>query len=75
MDQDGTATLARSAVALTYDIIAIPFSAHKHEAEERRVNCIGVVKILDGKLAQSDIVVDTTPFHMEDGKEIACAIM
>ena len=49
-------TMARSAVALTYDIIAVPVSAHKHDAEERRVNCIGIVKIMDSKLAQSDIV-------------------
>ncbi|KAK4696715.1 hypothetical protein P7C70_g8327, partial [Phenoliferia sp. Uapishka_3] len=75
MDQDGTATLERAAVALVYDIIAVPITAHKHEAEERRVNCIGVVKIFDGKLAQSDIVVDTTPFHMDDGKELSCVVM
>ncbi|KAM0748061.1 hypothetical protein T439DRAFT_328047 [Meredithblackwellia eburnea MCA 4105] len=75
MDSDGTATMERSAVALTYDIVAVPISAHKHDAEERRVSCVGVVKIFDGKLAQSDIVVDTAPFHLTSAQELSCNIM
>ena len=45
--------MERAAVALTYDIIATPVSVHKHDAEELRVNCIGIVKILDGQLPGS----------------------
>lgn len=49
-------TMERSAVGLVYDIVAVPLTKHKRDAEELRVQCLGVVKIWDGKLAQSDIV-------------------
>ncbi|KAL8283822.1 hypothetical protein RQP46_005254 [Phenoliferia psychrophenolica] len=65
----------QAAVALIYDIVVIPIDSDKHDDEERRVNCVHVAKIFDGKLAQSDVVADTAALHLEDSIKVACAIM
>ncbi|GAA5956495.1 hypothetical protein JCM3765_003463 [Sporobolomyces pararoseus] len=82
MDQDGTATLQVAAVGLTYDIIAVPHhhhhkGEHRRDVEERRSQVMAIVKIYEGRLAQTDIVLDTLPFQDEhSGPQLnQCAIM
>lgn len=74
VDQDGTATMEQAAVALTFDIIAMPHHAHSHEAEERRTTMMAVLKVYQGKLAQWDAVLDTLPMKMPH-QELSCSIM
>ncbi|GAA5968853.1 hypothetical protein JCM11641_000757 [Rhodosporidiobolus odoratus] len=79
MDSDGTATMQAAAVAITYDIIAHPFPApgeHKHDVHEIRGSAVGVHKIFEGKMAQTDLVVDTAEFQLEhEGPQLNCTVM
>ncbi|GAA5836367.1 hypothetical protein JCM3766R1_003500 [Sporobolomyces carnicolor] len=82
VDQDGTATMDVAAVGLTYDIIAVPHhhhhkGEHRRDVEERRTQVMAIIKIYEGRLAQTDIVLDTVPFHDEhSGPQLnQCAIM
>ncbi|GAA5882688.1 hypothetical protein JCM16303_006544 [Sporobolomyces ruberrimus] len=82
MDQDGSATLQVAAVGLTYEIIAVPHHHHskgEHRADvhERRAQVMAIVKIFEGKLAQTDIVLDTMPFQDEhSGPQLnQCTVM
>lgn len=55
-------TLQVAAVGLTYEIIAVPHHHHskgEHRADvhERRAQVMAIVKIFEGKLAQTDIVL------------------
>lgn len=36
---------------------------------------MAVVKIVDGRIAQSDVVIDTLPFQVRSEKELSCCIM
>lgn len=60
MDMDGTATMDAAAVALVYDILATPHPVpgqSKHDVHPLRVSAIGIHKVFEGKLAQTDLVV------------------
>ena len=50
----------------------------KHaEPEEVKVSCVGVFKIYEGMLAQGDIVVDTSPWHLFNlapQQEVGCIV-
>ena len=91
MDQDGTAcvlsslpgdqltpylrTMQAAAVGLTFDVIATPAGGRKHEVEDKRTTAMSIVKIVDGRIAQSDVVVDTFPLHGKGGQELSCVVM
>ncbi|GAA5904562.1 uncharacterized protein JCM6883_003828 [Sporobolomyces salmoneus] len=82
IDQDGTASLQVAAVGLTYDIIAVPRhqhqkGEHRRDVEERRSQVMAIVKIYEGRLAQTDLCLDTTPFQDEhSGPQLnQCTIM
>ncbi|BGP15738.1 hypothetical protein JCM10213_007967 [Rhodosporidiobolus nylandii] len=81
MDMDGTATMHAAAVAITYDIIALPFPSPgqgKHEVHEKRGSAVGVHKIYEGRLAQTDLVVDTAEFQSasDEGPQLTqCSVM
>ncbi|GAA6019958.1 hypothetical protein JCM11491_006720 [Sporobolomyces phaffii] len=82
IDQDGSATLQVAAVGLVYDIVAVPHHNHQHgehrrDVEERRSQVMAIVKIFEGRLAQTDIVLDTMPFQDEhSGPQLnQCSIM
>lgn len=69
-----------AAIGLHYDIIVTPLHGHssKHadEPEEKRTSVMSVTKIYKGKIAQTDIVVDTAPFKAaQEGKEVSCLVM
>lgn len=80
--------MKRAAVAVNYDMFCVPKpkagkTHHKaHEIEEHKTSATCVAKILDAKLAQEDIVLDTLPFKglgrddvEHTHQEIACTIM
>lgn len=51
-----------AAVGLTYDIIAVPHhhhhkGEHRRDVEERRTQVMAIIKIYEGRLAQTDIVL------------------
>ncbi|GAA6062200.1 hypothetical protein JCM10212_006481 [Sporobolomyces blumeae] len=81
IEQDGSATMQAAAVGLTYDIIATPHhhhekGEHRRDVEEKRSQVMAVVKIFEGRLAQTDIVLDTAPFQEEHGPQLnQCSIM
>ncbi|GAA5885831.1 hypothetical protein JCM6882_007577 [Rhodosporidiobolus microsporus] len=79
MDLDGTATMHAAAVGLQYDIVATPFPApgqSKHDVHELRGSAMGVHKIYEGRLAQTDLVVDTAEFQLDhQGPQLACVVM
>lgn len=55
-------TLKVAAVGLTYDIIAVPHhhhhkGEHRRDVEERRSQVMAIIKIYEGRLAQTDIVL------------------
>ncbi|KAI5478028.1 hypothetical protein MNV49_005491 [Pseudohyphozyma bogoriensis] len=75
MDGDGTATMRAAAVGVTYDILGTPINAPKHDAEEKRMPAMAVVKVYDGKIAQTDLVLDTIAFQSMDATELSCNIM
>ncbi|GAA6024244.1 hypothetical protein JCM10207_006970 [Rhodosporidiobolus poonsookiae] len=80
MDMDGTADMHAAAVAITYDIIAVPHPApgqSKHDVHEKRGSAVGVHKIYEGRLAQTDLVVDTVEFQPEhEGPQLEqCVVM
>ncbi|GJN88980.1 hypothetical protein Rhopal_001951-T1 [Rhodotorula paludigena] len=77
MDMDGTASMHAAAVGLVYDITGRPKapSGH-HDVEERRASSICVMKIYEGKIAQTDMVVDTKELQPDhQGPELNCSIM
>lgn len=67
-------TMKAAAVGLTFDLIATPADGRKHEVEDKRTTGMSVVKILDGRIAQSDVVVDTFPLHGKGGTELSCVL-
>ncbi|GAA5941734.1 uncharacterized protein JCM15063_002656 [Sporobolomyces koalae] len=82
IDLDGSASMQVAAIGITYDVFIVPHhhhekGEHRRDIEERKSHVMAVVKIFEGRLAQSDIVLDTTPFqdaHM--GPQLAqCSIM
>ncbi|GAA5830871.1 hypothetical protein JCM11251_001104 [Rhodosporidiobolus azoricus] len=79
MDLDGTATIHAAAVGIQYDIIAQPFPSagqSKHDVHELRGAAMGVHKIYEGRLAQTDLVVDTSEFQLDhQGPQLACVVM
>ncbi|KDE04317.1 hypothetical protein MVLG_05271 [Microbotryum lychnidis-dioicae p1A1 Lamole] len=84
MDMDGTASMKRAAVAIVYEIIVQvkhPITPHKHHShiDEVRTSAMGVVKIFEGRLAQSDLVIDTAPLQKaatsENQPDLSCTIM
>ncbi|GAA5849783.1 hypothetical protein JCM8547_000562 [Rhodosporidiobolus lusitaniae] len=79
MDMDGSATMEAAAVALTYDIICRPHPSpgeSKHDVHELRGSAVGVHKIYEGRLAQTDLVVDTAEFQTgHKGPDLNCSIM
>ncbi|KAM0787381.1 hypothetical protein ACM66B_003466 [Microbotryomycetes sp. NB124-2] len=78
MDQDGTATMKQAAVAVTYEIIAERFDdPHpKHERIERRTQAYCISKIFEGKIAQTDICIDTQPLQPTvKPTELSCSVM
>ncbi|GAA5964113.1 hypothetical protein JCM21900_004511 [Sporobolomyces salmonicolor] len=81
VEMDGTATLDAAAVGLTYDVIATPHhdhsrGEHRRDVEEKRTQVMGIVKIFEGRLAQTDVVLDTTPFQDEaQGPQLNCTVM
>ncbi|TNY21943.1 Serine/arginine repetitive matrix protein 2 [Rhodotorula diobovata] len=79
MDMDGTSDMHAAAVALVYDITAKeahPASGSKHDHEEKHCSSIAVMKVYEGKIAQTDLVVDTKEFHAEAGEpELSCVVM
>ncbi|GAA5837880.1 hypothetical protein JCM5353_006452 [Sporobolomyces roseus] len=84
IDQDGSATMQAAAVGLTYDVIATPLhhhhkGEHRRDIEEKRSQVMAIVKIFEGRLAQTDIVLDTLPFQDGDhahGPQLnQCSIM
>ncbi|SCV69513.1 BQ2448_2533 [Microbotryum intermedium] len=84
MDMDGTATMKRAAVGIVYEIIVqvkhsvTPHKYHSH-INEVRTSAMGVVKIFQGRLAQSDLVIDTAPLQKaaapENQPDLSCTIM
>ncbi|GAA6001075.1 uncharacterized protein JCM10292_006362 [Rhodotorula paludigena] len=76
MDMDGTASMHAAAVGLVYDITGRPKAAvGHHDVEERRASSICVMKIYEGKIAQTDMVVDTKEFQPDhQGPELNCIL-
>ncbi|BGO99360.1 Serine/arginine repetitive matrix protein 2 [Rhodotorula toruloides ATCC 204091] len=81
MDMDGSATMHAAAIGLVYDITARPHydstvHSNKHETEDKKCASVCVMKIYEGRIAQSDLVVDTKEFQMDaHGPELSCSIM
>ncbi|GAA6027737.1 hypothetical protein JCM8097_008008 [Rhodosporidiobolus ruineniae] len=78
MDNDGSATMHAAAVAIVYEILAKPHPApgeSKHDVHELRGSAIGVHKIYEGRLAQTDLVVDTAEFSLDHvGPQLNCTV-
>ncbi|GAA5837966.1 hypothetical protein JCM9279_004087 [Rhodotorula babjevae] len=80
MDMDGTSDMHAAAVALVYDVVAKEAhpsgSKGKHDHDEIHASSIAVVKVYEGKIAQTDLVIDTKEFHADAaGPELSCAVM
>ncbi|GAA5895100.1 hypothetical protein JCM8208_000113 [Rhodotorula glutinis] len=80
MDMDGTSDMHAAAVALVYDVVAKEAhpsgSKGKHDHEEIHCSSIAVIKVFEGKIAQTDLVVDTKEFHADaGGPELSCVVM
>jgi hypothetical protein len=80
LDDESSSLEIAAAVGLNYEIIVTGLSdvgGGGGGGEEKRTNVIAVVKIYQGRIAQSDIVLDTLPLQMEveEKKEIDCCIM
>ncbi|GAA5924814.1 hypothetical protein JCM3775_005477 [Rhodotorula graminis] len=80
MDMDGTSDMHAAAVALVYDVVAKeahpPGSKGKHDHEEIHCSAIAVCKVYEGKIAQTDLVIDTKEFHADaGGPELSCVVM
>jgi hypothetical protein len=68
-------TLHQAAVGVMYDIIGTPLHGHRSEVEDKRTSGMSIVKIYEGRIAQSDVVIDTLPFQESHKTELSCCVM
>ncbi|BGP39619.1 hypothetical protein JCM10449v2_003570 [Rhodotorula kratochvilovae] len=80
MDMDGSSSMEAAAAALVYDIVAKearrPGMSKQVAEEEKRCSSICVMKVYQGRIAQTDLVVDTKEFGADfGGPELSCVVM